>query len=637
MKHLFFLLIVASLMMGCKTTGTSVSPEPMQTVPFGSVKPLGWLQAQMRNDLNGLVGHLPQLVPVLFSDSIYGSGRIHPQSGAPDLGNLKSGDAEGEDQYKWWNSETQSNTWDGLIRHVLLVGTPEERQRIDAYIQQILRTQDEDGYLGIYSPELRYRFQSENGELWAKATLLRGLVAYWEATGDQRVFAAIQKSVEETMNAYPIDQSQPFFAGDGFTGGVSHGLNFTDVLEMLYQRTGDLRYRSYAVFLYTNFSQNPASESDAQMGNLLTPGTRLMAHGVHTYEHLRPLALAALASGDTTVQKALQIYLERLEEVVTVTGGPIGDEWIDGRKADAGIGYEFCSLHELCASYAHMLLWTADARFGDLAENTFYNAAQGARDPHHSAIAYLKTDNSFEMTGTCNGEPEPGRIQTRYKYSPAHQDVAVCCAPNAGRITPYFLQMSWLQQKDTIVHALLVPSELSTGEGKEALQIRCETDYPYDLSLRYTITQPSGRQRTIKIRKPSWALEVRCSESFREANGFLVISRVFGSNDSFTLSFSAEPEVVIQGESQYYFRCGPLVYALDIPVTPVPGDRVYGPGFQDWFYPRTPFLPLQYVPGNGFSLIGGKLRVELLQPATGEQAQYELIPIGKTALRQAAF
>lgn len=637
MKRCFFLFFAALGMMGCKNQGTPTGPKPLHTLPFGSVKPLGWLQAQMRYDLDGMVGHLPRLAPVLFTDSIYGSARIHPRSAAPDLGNLKSGDAEGDDQYKWWNSETQSNTWDGIIRHVLLVGTPEEHQRIDAYVQQMLRTQDTDGYLGIYSPELRYRFQSENGELWAKTTLFRGLMAYWEATGDQRVFAAIQKAVEETMNGYPIHRSQPFFAGSGFTGGVSHGLNFTDVLEMLYQRTGDLRYRTYAVFLYTNFSQNHASEADAQKEILLTPGTRLMAHGVHTYEHLRPLALAALASGDTSIQEALQIYLERLEEVVTVTGGPIGDEWIAGRKADAGIGYEFCSLHELCTSYAHMQLWTADARFGDLAENIFFNAAQGARDPYHSAIAYLKTDNSFEMTGTCNGEPEPGRIQTRYKYSPVHQDVAVCCAPNAGRITPYFLQMSWLQQKDTLVHALLAPSELKIGEGKDTLRIRCETDYPYGLSLRYAITQPSGRQRTIKIRRPSWAHAVQCSESFREENGFLVISRIFGSDETFTLSFSAEPEAVVQGESQHYFRRGPLVYALDIPATPAPGERVYDAGFQDWFYPRTDFLPLKYVPGNDVSFREGKLWVNLVQPATGEQAPYGLIPIGKTALRQAAF
>ena len=50
------------------------------------------------------------------------------------------------------------------------------------------------------------------------------------------------------------------------------------------------------------------------------------------------------------------------------------------------------------------------------------------------------------MLGTKNGEIEPNRKQTRYKYSPAHQDVAVCCNPNAGRISPYFVQNSWMKK-----------------------------------------------------------------------------------------------------------------------------------------------------------------------------------------------
>lgn len=52
-------------------------------------------------------------------------------------------------------------------------------------------------------------------------------------------------------------------------------------------------------------------------------------------------------------------------------------------------------------------------------ENIFFNAAQGSRNPDHSCIAYLKTDNSFEMEGSKNGLKDGEHQQTRYKYSPA--------------------------------------------------------------------------------------------------------------------------------------------------------------------------------------------------------------------------
>src|SRR5574344_729317 len=80
--------------------------------------------------------------------------------------------------------------------------------------------------------------------------------------------------------------------------------------------------------------------------------------------------------------------------------------------------------------------------------NIVLNAAQGARLPEKAEIAYLKTDNSYEMMGSKNGEIERGRNQTRYKYSSVHQDVAVCCVPNALRISPYFVQSAWLKNAD---------------------------------------------------------------------------------------------------------------------------------------------------------------------------------------------
>lgn len=50
-----------------------------------------------------------------------------------------------------------------------------------------------------------------------------------------------------------------------------------------------------------------------------------------------------------------------------------------------------------------------DTALAESIENIFYNAAQGARHPYHSCIAYLKTDNSYQMDGTRNGDAEPGK------------------------------------------------------------------------------------------------------------------------------------------------------------------------------------------------------------------------------------
>jgi DUF1680 family protein len=128
--------------------------EKYQLLPFGSVKPTGWIKTQMQKDVAGFVGNLDRIVPDLINDPIYSSARLQKNSVVKDLGNNKEGDTEGSEQYKWWNSETQSNWWDGYIRNVLLLNDKEGLKKVDKHIQEVLQSQDEDGYIGIYDQEL---------------------------------------------------------------------------------------------------------------------------------------------------------------------------------------------------------------------------------------------------------------------------------------------------------------------------------------------------------------------------------------------------------------------------------------------------------------------------------------------------
>ena len=460
--------------------------------PFGRIRPTGWLNDQMRRDLNGFVGHLDQILPDLMNDPIYGSGRLHGRSAAKDLGNLKSGDAEGDDQYKWWNSETQSNWWDGFLRTVFLIQDADGMRKAALYVQSILRTQDEDGYLGIYDKELRYAFSSENGELWSKAT--------------------------------------------------------------------------------------------------------------------------------------------------TISGGAIGDEWIHGRRADAThTGYEYCSLHELLDSYALLLQKSGDVHVADDIERTFFNAAQGARHPQQSCIAYLKTDNSYDMRGTRNGEAEPDRIQTRYKYSAAHQDVAVCCAPNAGRISPYFVQNAWMRQNETtLVATLLMPCVLDATLDGHPIRIETITEYPFANEFRWVIRQSAASGFTLKIRKPSWVDQVVTYEPFTEDQGYILIERTFSAEDEIRLEFKTQVRIHTDPAGSTYFTHGALLYALPIEAREIKGRR-YAPAFEDIEYEPVSTARYAADPGAPATYREGRIETSLINQATGKAEGVSLVPIGTTILRQVTF
>ncbi len=612
--------------------------ERFQSLPFGSIKPTGWLKEQMQKDVDGFVGNLDIIVPDLINDPIYSSGRLQKNSKVKDLGNLKSNDAEGDEQYKWWNSETQSNWWDGYIRNVFLLEDQKRIEKVKKYVASILATQDEDGYIGIYDKELRYSFNSENGELWSKASLFRGLLAYYEATRDEKVFTALTRAVENVMQNYPVNASSPFSSGTSFNGGVSHGLTFTDVLERMFYHTNDPKYREYALFLYNDFSNTHQSESDAQLPNILNPGYVLKSHGVHTYEHTRALIIAKYTAKSEVLDKALKIYLERIQNATTISGGAIGDEWIAGRNADAThTGYEYCSLQELLDSYCLLLQKTGDTATGDAIENIFYNAAQGSRNPHHSCIAYLKTDNSYEMLGTKNGEIEPDKKQTRYKYSPAHQDVAVCCNPNAGRITPYFIQNAWMKEGETtLVAALLAPAVLETSIRGNKINIETFTQYPYGNSFQFKITQDSPSEFVLKIRKPNWVKKIATDEEFTLKDGFIVIERAFSTNDEVAITFETEVKIQTSHTGERYFSHGALLYAKPIEAKEIAG-KLYANRFADFTYQPVSMSKYAFKDGVKTRFAKGKIITKLFNQKTNKLEKAELVPFGKTILRQTTF
>ncbi|OYQ38398.1 hypothetical protein CHU92_05180 [Flavobacterium cyanobacteriorum] len=612
--------------------------EKLTFLPFGSIKPIGWLKKQMQKDIDGFVGNLDKIVPELINDPIYGTGRLQKHSKAKDLGNLKAGDPEGNEQYKWWNSETQSNWWDGYLRNIFLLGDKDGIEKVKKYVEAILKTQDEDGYIGIYGKELRYRFNSENGELWSKASLYRGLLAYYEYTKDKEVLTAVKRAVENVMLNYPVNNSSPFSSGTSFNGGVSHGLTFTDVLERFYFYTKNQKYRDYALFLYNDFSNTCQSEADAQLKNILNPEYKLQSHGVHTYEHIRALIIAKYASQSAELSRALDIYLERIKNATTISGGAIGDEWIAERNADAThTGYEYCSLQELLDSYNLLLQKTGNAAIGDKIENIFYNAAQGSRNPIHSCIAYLKTDNSFEMSGTKNGETGTHRKQTRYKYSPAHQDIAVCCNPNAGRITPYFIQNSWMKENEhTLVATLLMPNVLKTQMNGSKLKIENKTRYPYQNDFSFKISQTKSSKFTLKIRKPDWVKTVKTDEIFKIEDDFIVIEREFAANDSVSISFDAEVKINKDNAGKHYFTYGALLFALPIKAREIKGKN-YTLNFSDVMYEPLSAAKYSFKKNQTAKYKNGRIEIKLINGKTHSLEKTALIPVGKTILRQATF
>lgn len=563
---------------------------------YGATRPAGWLAERMRRDLAGFVGHLDQLAPdLVVDDDIYGRDRLRPGSAAKDLGAVTDVDLEHPEQFQWWNSETQSNWRDGWLRHVLLVGGATQQAQVREYVQAMIDTADTDGYLGIHAPELRFPADGENGELWAQAALGRALLGYVEAAPDRdhaaEVLAALLRAVRVTMQAWPVGGPNPFPSGS--YAGAAHGLMLVDVLDRLTDLTGDLSLRSYAAWLYRAFSEGSPSEPDAQLGRLLDPGARFVGHGVHTYEHLRALVVASRAEPGPDLERGLAAYLDRMRECLTPAHGPIGDEWIAGRTADATTtGYELCSTQELLDSLICLMAATGDLRWADDAEAVALNAGLGAWHPTHSAVAYLQTDNALAMTGNRPDLPADPH-QTRYRYSALHREAAVCCVPNAGRLLPTYLRGAVLRAAGDVVVALYGPLRTELFVDGSTVILEQRTAYPDEHDVELVVSADPPREFGIVARVPAWASDVEVAVAGGGAahgsgsgadvgsvagaglDAGIDVSRASGrvtlrgrwSGQRVRIRFSAEPTIERDRVGDGYVRRGPRVLALPIPAT----------------------------------------------------------------------
>jgi len=644
MKKILAVMAIGVLLQGCGKNADKInSPfdkigaiqEKFKPLPITEVKPEGWLKLQIQENLDGYTGRLDTLIPkLIMDDKIYGSDRLTEKVKSKDVGALGE-NGDWQVQFLWWNSETQSNWRDGYIRSAIMANDQQHLKKLKQYVDYILSTQDEDGYIGIYDKDLRYKFDNENGELWAKASVLRGLLAWYEYTKDKTVLNAIERAVQNMMENYPINNSQPFYSKQPNVGGTSHGLTITDVLEHLFRLTGNEVYRDYCLFLYKDFSGQTLNE-DAQYKKLVNDSLMLKGHGVHTYEHLRSLAAAYYASGNPELKHALDHFLEKINIETTASGAGVGDEWIGGRKADATLrGYEYCSIHELMHSYIELQIKSGSGAWGDKIEKIFFNAAQGARHPDKSCIAYLKSDNSYFMTGGLNGDTAD-KNQTRYTYSPVHQEAAVCCVPNAGRIAPYYVQHMWLKGDNSLVASLLGPSTVETSMNGASVKIHEQTNSPYENSIQFKVT--SEAEFALKIRKPNWATSVVVSGKFEEEDGFIVIDKKWSGTQTVDVTFETNVITHADINKEKYFSYGALVLARPIQAIEEQGKSFPIPGYFNYKYSPEDLLVYEYAQADVVpNLQKLVFRTVLSNPKTKKMDSVVLVPMGKTILRQVTF
>lgn len=626
-----------------------IAPQ-FEVFPSGSIQPKGWILKMMQQDLQeGLVGALAHLYPGIKADDLYNTARRGGMEDIPEMGDLVLTGAAWEKSIMWWNAETIGNWWDGFVRHAFLTQDPDAIGQSHAIVDNILQSQSEDGYIGIYKPNLRYQHEGSNGELWAQTTAFRTLLAYYEFTQKKEVLTAIEKAMAVTMQAYGEEGRNPFYLKNAF-GGVTHGLMLTDVCETLYRITGKDIYQDYATYLYKAFSTYSINRSfnDLRYPYLAEKDSLFAGHAVHTYEHIRALIQAYYHTGYPELETAFQNMIEKLETCLLPSGAGHGNEWISKLEAHPDhTASEYCSMLELRNSYGSMLQKTGNIRFADRAEKLTYNAMLGARNSDGTAITYSKPDNCYLMDGKHHEEEET-RDDPRYKYSPTHSEPAVCCTPNYGRNLPYFLEQMWMKTADGIAVLMYGPSLLTTEIAGANVSIEQLTNYPLSDEVTFEIKLDKPTTFSLQVRKPAWSTSLESDIPLDEvSDGYYSLRKEWQNGDRVSIRFENEVQIKSANNEEKYLQRGPLVYAFEIPHREESIKKYDHKDFRDYYC-----FPLEQS-FEGLSLPEEQIFSWKTDPKAQSFHESEvfleckfnketdkalqLVPMGKTVLRKVTF
>ncbi len=543
----------------------AVATQPVFSwLPVGAVRPAGWIRAQMLRDLNeGFAGCLGRLCHEASSD-IFVTNR----------NSLHSQNVANRNGVAWWNGETEGNWRAGFIMMAYLTGDPRTMQEADDYVRHILASQDSDGYLGIFAADSRF---VHPGELWTQACLLRGLLDYADLAGNPAVQTAVQRCADLIVSVY----------GSGKTPvpwGENHDLMIVDVMERLFERTGEARYRDFSVWLYDDWSRN-VSGADTSLPSLLNREAPFMQHGVHTYESIRvPLWLAA-ATGRPDLGQAARNAMDKLSRYAEPGGSGVSEELIGNLAPNpTSTEYEYCATKEIQFTLESALQKTGIAAYGDKAEKVWFNDAQGARAADGRAIAYLSPDNRLR----CNGlTPDGTRAEPRNKFSPTHADVAVCCNPNAANVAALYVRGMWMRRdNDTLAALLYGPCRVSTQIGGVDVAIEEQTAYPFEDQVSIAVHPEKPARFSLLLRDPGWSdgTQVSCPNARIAREGsYWRVTKEWKAGDTVHVRFTHEVRTLTAVNGEIALEYGALVFARPIASTQTVIRTYPLPGFADTY------------------------------------------------------
>ena len=495
----------------------------------------------------------------------------------------KKEDAKDDEFYGFLFQDSDFSKWIEAVGYSLATHPDEKlEETADRAIDIVCEAQLPNGYLDTYyiinGMDKSFSDLRDHHELYCMGHLIEGAIAYYEATGKDKLLNAARRFADYVDSRFGTEE------------GKIHGYPGHEIAEMalfrLYETTGEERYKKLAEYFIDQRGQSPLyfeMEHPEMKGKPdyyhqahipVREQTEAVGHAVRAVYLYSGMADMARLTGDESLKKACRALWDSIvNEKMYITGG------IGATHLGEAFSFPFdlpndTAYAETCASIGlvffarRMLALELDRKYADVMELALYNGILSGMALDGRSFFYV---NPLEVL------PEACKKDERKEHvKPVRQKWfgCACCPPNIARLVSSIGAYAYGEDEDTLYVHLYMGSKTVKNVGGKDVTVTVTTDYPNSGKVRVHVDGAEGTGFKLALRVPGWASDFMGDVS---DNGYLYVSD-FAEDIEVEFKMKARAvcadKRVSEDAGKVAFMRGPIVYCAE--------EKDNGKGLKDY-------------------------------------------------------
>lgn len=485
--------------------------------------------------------------------------------------------------------------WLEAVGHSLMTHPdPELERTADDVIDLLEKAQWSDGYLDTYfiinKNEKRWSNLCECHELYCAGHLIEAAVAYYEATGKDKLLKIACRFADLIDSVFGPEEGKI----KGYPGHQEIEL----ALVKLYKATGNPRYLRLSSFFINERGKEPnyflyewehVRSKISHWSKRESPPPNLEYNQAH-----KPVRLQDKAVGHAV--RAVYMYTAMADIAYELKDKELFDAcrrlWTNITRRQMYITGGIGSTHhgeaftfdydlpndtvyaETCASiglvfFAHrMLKMDLSGEYADIIEKVLYNLLPGAMSRNGKEFFYV---NPLEVwPEAC--EKNPGKHHVKPKRQKWFS--CACCPPNIARLLASLGDYIYSVSSDTLYTHLYIGGNVETEICGRKVSLCQNSRYPYHGDVRFTVQTDGTMNFKLALRIPSWCrkYEIYVNGQKTETgteNGYAFIDRTWNNGDNVKINMDMPIEIIAsnprvrENAGKVCIMRGPLVYCIE--------------------------------------------------------------------------